>query len=153
LTTDGAAFTARTCARLLVGIRASHRRVTALSALAEGADTLFAGAAAMLGVSLEVVRPHDDYRADFRSRTTRALYDQLVATARHRRVMPYSQRCDAAYQAAMTWVADECDVLVAIWDGRLSPNVGGTAETVRYARAGDRAIVHVDPLAQRVFLD
>ena len=150
LTAEGAAFTARMCARLLFDIRASHSRTTALSALAEGADTLFASAAVALGVPLDIIQPHDDYRSDFRSSTALAAYDRLVAKARHRRLLPYRQRSDAAYQTAMRLVADDCDVLAVVWDGYPSKSVGGTADTVRYARARGRAVVHLNPLETKL---
>jgi hypothetical protein len=150
LTAEGAAFTSRSCARLLSDIRTRHSRVTALSALAEGADTLFASAAVRLGVPLDVVQPHNEYPSDFGSSAALAAYERLVAKARHRRLMAYRQRSGAAYRAAMRLVADDCDVLAAVWDGHPSASVGGTADTVRYARARGRTIVQLNPLEQRV---
>ena len=152
LTAEGAAFTARSCARLLSGLRASHSRVTALSALAEGADTLFASTAVVLGLPLDVVQPHNDYRSDFESSTALAAYDRLVAKARHRRLMPHRRRSDAAYRAAMRLVAEDCDLLAVVWDGYPSASVGGTADTIRYARARGQAIVHLNPLERSVSL-
>ncbi len=39
-----------------------------------------------------------------------------------------------AYERVGRHVADHCDVLIAVWDGRPSRGRGGTAEIVEYAR-------------------
>jgi hypothetical protein len=145
LTAEGSSFAGEVCARLLTDLRHDEPRLTALSALAEGADTLFAGVAVVLAVPLEVVRPHGEYLDDFPTSRARAEHGLLWAAARQRSVMPYHRRSAAAYQAAMRWVADRSDVLVAVWDGRSTPHIGGTAETVRYARARGCRVVHVNP--------
>jgi hypothetical protein len=41
-------------------------------------------------------------------------------------------------------VVDECDVLVAIWNGDKAKGVGGTAEIVEYARQVRRSLVWID---------
>ena len=44
----------------------------------------------------------------------------------------------------MQWVVQNCDVLVAAWDGVPSGRKGGTAQAVRYARLVGRPVVHLD---------
>ena len=44
----------------------------------------------------------------------------------------------------MRWVVENCDVLVAAWDGGPAQGRGGTAPAVRYAALMGRPVVHLD---------
>lgn len=147
LSAEAAGFVGTACARLMTGIGRDSGQATAVSALAEGADTVFAAMAVASGFALEVVQPHGDYVADFTTTCVRARYEALCALAQRRTTMPFRHRSDLAYQAAMRRVADRSDLLAAIWDGRPSAYIGGTAETVRYARANGRLIAQLHPQA------
>jgi hypothetical protein len=118
--------------------------VVALSALAVGADTLFAEAAVQLGVPLEIVRPFDRYADDFACRTAGRRYRRLVTAARHETRLPFDVRSRAAYATAMRWIVQRSDVVVAAWDGSPPCGTGGTADAVQYAQAIGRPVVHLD---------
>jgi hypothetical protein len=152
LSAEGAAFAERVCAEVLADLCSTGARLTALSALAEGADTLFADVALASGVPLEVVQPHDQYLDDFRTTTAQNRYVVMCGLARRRTALPYRNRRDAAYEAGMRWVADRSNLLVAIWDGRPSATIGGTAHTVTYAQSSGCPVVHVNIEAERVCL-
>jgi hypothetical protein len=152
LSVEATAFAETVCARLFADLRLEGTRLTAVSALAQGADTLFARVAVASGVPLAVVQPHGRYLDDFPTRRARAEYVRMTKQACAWTLMPYRGRCDMAYQAAMEWVADHSDVLVAIWDGRPSRHCGGTAGTVGYARETGCPVVHVDPRTRSVAL-
>jgi hypothetical protein len=146
------AFVASRCHELLRGVHDDARSVVALSALAAGSDTLFAQAAVGLGIPLVAVRPFDRYADDFATAGERRAYGELWSRADRRVRLPYPSRSDEAYRAAMRWVAERSDVLLAIWDGRPSTRAGGTADTVAHARALGRAVLHVDPARRRVMV-
>jgi hypothetical protein len=134
-------------------IRAAHPgavEVVAVSALAEGADTLFAEAAVELGAALEIVRPFDGYEDDFPTEGSRRRYRALVAAACHETRLPFAEASNGAYESAMRWVAERCDVLVAAWDGSPPRGTGGTADTVGYAEAIGRSVIYLDVAAGRV---
>jgi hypothetical protein len=150
LPTEASIFAAQACAYLLVALGAAQRRWVAVSALAEGSDTIFANAALALGMRLDAVRPHDEYHADFEMPEARAEYQRLWGLSRRRIRMPYAVRSDEAYRAAMRRVADTSDVLVAIWDGRSNTSIGGTADTVMYARSKAQRVIHVNPTGSAV---
>jgi len=151
LSAEGHAFATDVCTDLIGELRARVPRLTAVSALCEGADTLFAEAAVALDVPLEVVAAHTCYREDFApDGAARSDFERLWSLARRRSAMAWQRPTDRAYQSAMHWVAGRCDLLIAVWDGRPSTNIGGTAHTVRYARAHGRALIVVDPESQRV---
>jgi hypothetical protein len=123
--------------------------VAAVSALAEGADTLFAEAALSVGARLEIVRPYDGYEGEFDVESRRR-YRELRCAAHQETRLPFSGRSTRAYEAAMCHITDECDVLVAVWDGTPPRGTGGTADTVRYAERIGRSLIHLDVVAHRV---
>ena len=65
-----------------------------------------------------------------------ALADETVA-------MPFVESSEDAYFAAGSYIADESDVLLAVWDGRPSGGLGGTGDIVlrRRARGGRLTVV------------
>ena len=138
------AFVASASRDLLLGALRSRRDVSAVSALAEGADTLFAEAALALGLPLHVVTPFADYEDDFVSPAARNRFVRLRAAAMSEQQLPYVSRSDRAYQAAMRWVVGTSDVLLAAWDGRPSLGPGGTGHAVAHALSLGREVVHLD---------
>jgi hypothetical protein len=146
------AFVSSRCRDLLRDAHGHAGSVLALSALAAGSDTLFAEAALGLGIPLVAVRPFDRYADDFASAEARRAYGALWSRAEQRVRLPYRSRSDEAYRAAMRWVAERSDVLLAVWDGPRSARAGGTAETIAHARELGRAVLHVDPGGRPVMI-
>ncbi|MBZ9595089.1 hypothetical protein ACWGQT_18070 [Streptomyces yangpuensis] len=107
----------------------------ALSSLADGADQLFAAIALECGADLTVVIPSEDYEEAFEGAEARDRYRRLRLRATQEIRMDFARSTDEAYYAAGTYIADSCDRLVAVWDGRPARGHGGTAEIVAYARA------------------
>lgn len=136
-------FLASACSALIADAQRVSA-VAAVSALAEGADTLFAEAALSAGATLEVVRPYQRFVDEFDTSERRRRYRTLVEAASEETELPFSVRSTCAYAAAMRRVTDVCDVLVAAWDGTPPRGTGGTADTVRYARSIGRQVVHLD---------
>jgi hypothetical protein len=118
--------------------------VVAVSAIAEGADTLFAEAAVTLGVPLEVVRPFEEYDDDFVDAVARKRYMDLQAVARNEVRFEYASRSLAAYEAAMTWVVRTSDLLLAAWDGLPARGPGGTGRAVEEAVRLGRSWIHLN---------
>ncbi len=123
-------------------------RLIVLSPLAEGADRLVAERVlARPGAELEAVLPmrESDYEADFANESSKAEFRSLLARAKTVHRLPPLENREEAYAAAGRLVVDRCDILIAIWDGRLAEGPGGTAEIVAYARSRSRRILIVKP--------
>jgi hypothetical protein len=108
----------------------------AISALAEGADRMFAAAALDLGFSLDVLLPfaRADYETTFGDESTTCGYRALLAEASSVTELPGSLAdTKAAYEAVGRATVDGADLLVAVWDGKPSAGRGGTPEIVEYA--------------------
>lgn len=126
----------------LAHIRAGMRAVLcghpgsleALSSLAVGADQLFADVALACGAELTVVIPSGDYERGFAHPDELAHYRRLKSLAAREIRLAYPTSTDEAYYAAGAYIADNCDRLLAVWDGRPARGHGGTGDIVRYAR-------------------
>lgn len=133
-------------AKIEAGVEEALRRIelkfpgelmTALSALAEGADRIVAchileRLGATLIVSLPLPAP--DSLADFESEQSRTEFLTLLRRAAQVIELPGAPSREHAYEAAGNYVLDHSDVLIAIWDGRKALGKGGTADIVRQAR-------------------
>lgn len=129
--------------------RYPHSPFAILSPLAEGADRLVARLAMEeLGARLlaPLPLPLDLYREDFTSETSREGFDVLLDAADsvfelellsdREEVKASGPARDRQYALAGGFVADRCQVLLALWDGKEADGTGGTGEVVRWAREG-----------------
>ncbi|CAN5312107.1 hypothetical protein BH10ACT7_BH10ACT7_27750 [soil metagenome] len=125
--------TARTRGRIDEVLEGVDAPLIGVSALAAGADQIFAEAVLAAGGALEVIVPSIDYRESLDS-ATRATFDRLVDAATTVTTMQYDRAGRGAYLAAGLEMLDRCDLLVAVWDGEASRGDGGTADIVHRAR-------------------
>ena len=122
------------------------RIVAVMSALAEGADRLVAHEALALGMPLTVVLPMPAalYVEDFESADSRAEFEQLLAAAVDVLELPITPGNTPAsiggegpnrsrqYAQLGVFLCAHCHVLLALWDGKPSDRLGGTAQVVRF---------------------
>ncbi len=115
------------------------RPLEALSALAAGADQMFAEAALDRGAALTAVLPAADYASTFAPGDA-ARFHHLVRRAHHRVVLDHAQVSDEAYYAAGLYIVEHSDLVLAVWDGFPARGRGGTAEIVDLARRRGRPV-------------
>jgi len=137
-------FIAGHSARILAGMQSRHSAVTGVSALAEGADTIFAETVVSRLLPLEVVRPFARYVEDFANPEARARYQRLRALAREETVLTAVERSSSAYANGMRWVQQCTHLLLCAWDGRTVGRPGGTAATARRMLKSDRPWIHLN---------
>jgi len=134
--------------RVGLGRHASGRgSLRLVSALAEGADRLAAAAALERGIALEAVLPFPDeeYERDFGD-DSRKEFRALLGQAKSVLVLDGAAgRRDKAYEAAGKALLDNCDVLVAVWDGEPARGRGGTREVVEEAVRRRIPVLTVSP--------
>lgn len=116
-----------------------------LSALAEGGDQLVAHIALEAGARLvaPLPLPMELYLDDFPVPSARAHFQVLCEQAQliplplprgpshHAVAIPGPSR-DRQYAKAGVFIASHCHILLAIWDGKDSGRLGGTAQVVNY---------------------
>jgi hypothetical protein len=138
------AFVSEQCVAILERAKAEHDGVIAISAIAEGADSLFAEAALRLDIPLEIVRPFEDYESDFATLPARQRYEKLRSASRHEEKLLRKKRSNAAYKAAMHWIVENADTLVIAWNGLPAEGEGGTGDAIRQATLLNRSWIHLN---------
>jgi len=111
--------------------------ICVLSPLAEGADRLVVKEVLKVPEStLEVVLPleKDDYMQDFETSQSREEFEKLFSQANSVRGLPAKAERTEIYEQVGRYVVDQCDVLIALWNGKKAAGQGGTEEIVQYAR-------------------
>jgi len=119
-------------------------RLAAISSAAAGADTLFGRTVLARSLPWLVILPfgRDEFARDFTPEEWRET-DALVDRAASVQIAPATGSREEAYLEAGLRTVDECDVLVAVWNGAAAAGPGGTAEIVAYARQVGRALVWI----------
>lgn len=121
------------------------RIVMVLSSLADGADRIVAEEAVKLGMPLSVVLPMPRalYEEDFTAES-KDQFDQLCAVAAEVFELPllpgntpasivgHGPARTRQYAQVGVFLSAHCHVLLAMWDGKDSELMGGTAATVRF---------------------
>jgi len=113
-------------------------RLRLISALAEGADQLAVSAATAVGLGWDAVLPFpvEVYEQDFSPGEVRTAFRDLLAQAGSILVLDgkgVGAERDRAYDAAGKALLDNCDVLIAVWDGLPGRGRGGTHDVVEEA--------------------
>ena len=112
--------------------------IDGITALAEGADQLFAEQVLKAGGALTAVIPSAHYGRSFETIAGAATYRRLRARAREVIELPFSAPSEDAYWAAGQRIVGLAQMLLAVWDGTPSRGVGGTADVVAFA--GERGV-------------
>jgi hypothetical protein len=127
--------------------RAIDKDLQAISALAVGADTIFAEEAIKQKIPVRYVLPFEleEYEKDFSLSERTVLRDLLAKNKNQYEVVSplkdtQPETKNAAYMAVGKRLVDECDVLVAVWDGQDAQGLGGTGDVVVYARTQNKPV-------------
>jgi len=134
--------------RFLCDLRDGYpgRIVAVMSPLAEGADRIVAEEAIALRMPLHapLPMPRDLYVSDFATRESVAQFDALCAAADEVYELPLVPGNTVAliseqgsgrarqYAQAGVFLCAHCHVLLALWDGKVSDQLGGTSQVVRF---------------------
>lgn len=133
------------------------RNLTVFSPLAVGADRMVARKLlerkgsrliAVLPVAeadyLQDFGPTDSHREDYDGAEARQeLRYWLSRRAIETIVLPPAASRNECYEKAGFYIADYCDVLIAVWDGKPSQGRGGTADVVAKAQELGKPICHI----------
>jgi hypothetical protein len=121
-----------------------------LSALAAGTDQIFAEMILARDGTLELVLPFTNYRDVFRKDAGRASFDRLSALAARVWHLPPAPSRDEAYLLAGKLVVEQCDLVLAVYDGRTDTGIGSTGDVVEYATKKGVPLVVIDPVKRAV---
>lgn len=137
-------------------------RLAVLTQLAEGADRMVARIAMKeFGAELFVVLPlpQDLFVQDFADVHSRLEFNALAARGT---VLPptvmfsrevirrYTEERNHQYAWAGAFVARQCQVLLALWDGKAARGTGGTAQIAEWFQEGATPQCYRFPVARRI---
>lgn len=126
--------------RLAVRALKALQPSTVISGMALGWDQAVANAALDLGLHLIAAVPFAGQEKAWPESSQRE-YRRILARANETEVVCAGGFSKQAMQLRNEWMADHCDVMLALWDG--SP--GGTGNCVRYCRKIRRVTLNVWP--------
>jgi len=132
------------CHRLLAGLLEKYATVMGISAMSEGADSIFAQSAVSLGVPLESIIPSRRFDSEFHEDFVKERYQSLLSQAKYITRANFPERSHSAYRKSMEWVVFKSNAVVAIWDGRKKGTIGGTWEAVSLSFRIRKPVVHID---------
>ena len=126
-------------------LRRAESPLLAITSLAAGADQLVATELLRAGGHLHVIVPSGHYERTFTTQVDLASFRSLLEAADAVTRLDYAEPSEEAFLAAGKRVVDDCEMLIAIWDGKPARGLGGTADVVRYAQDTGKAVSIVWP--------
>jgi hypothetical protein len=121
-----------------------------ITALAAGADQIFADIILEMRGELYVVLPFASYEETFSSDTARQRYFRLLSNAMHVETLARASSDEQSFLLAGFRVVELAETMIAVWDGKKAEGLGGTADVVAQARIKKVPIVHINPIASCV---
>jgi uncharacterized phage-like protein YoqJ len=118
---------------------ANKGNVTGISGMALGVDQLFAKICIEVGIPFIAAVPCQGQESPW-PEVSRIRYHRLLERASqvyHVSTSTYSKDC---MQKRNEWMVDQCDVLIAVWNG----TPGGTKNCLDYAIRKDKLIARID---------
>lgn len=121
-----------------------NKEVKLLSPLADGADRFVASIYLKIFKEksyLIVPMPFhkERYMEDFNSKSKTEFLNYLKVA---KSVIEVENMQGCNYRSLGIYVSDECNVLLALWDGTLNKKSGGTGDIVSYAKETGKEVIH-----------
>lgn len=127
---DSDIFVQSCCHNLLSGFKRNHPNLKAVSALSQGADSIFAQSALSLNIELDAIIPFDEFQSDFFDDTAYENYLKLRDNSYLETRVNFVKRSKLAYKKSMDWVVFKSNIIIAVWDGIKEGSKGGTWEAL-----------------------
>jgi hypothetical protein len=139
-----------------------------LTPLAEGGDQLAARVALSLDIPLIAVLPMEqlDYERDFTSEAALAEFRKLLSSAIQVITLPRARADEYSsspggsqaererqYAQVGVFVSNHCQVLLTLWDGKTSKELGGTGQVVHYHLTAVMEGFRADPSSASLLAD
>lgn len=130
--------------QILNELASKYPRLNAVSALASGADTVFAECAHSLAIPLISVIPFSGFDRDFLDPEAYARYRSMRDSSAIEQCLHYGKRTSSAYRKSMEWVIVKSNLVIAAWDGRCIGSVGGTWEALSLCDRLGKPMLHIN---------
>lgn len=135
----------RAIAEAIDQLSLNNLRLAAVTSAASGSDTLFLEELSRRSIPYFLYLPTS--RERFQEDFSQQEWDRVephFSNALNVEVVGAEMPEDSGYLEAGLLVADEADVVVAVWNGRPAEGVGGTGDIVQYCRQLKKPLVVID---------
>ncbi len=125
-----------------------HEVELGLTCLAPGTDQIFAVLCYHQHIPFRFIQPCENYLSAFQQKDQEQiifLAQKATATV----VLPIKEVSEQAYLEGGIEMVNQCDCLIAVWDGFPARGLGGTGDIVTYAAQKAKPIIHLDITEQK----
>lgn len=136
--------------QILITLRNQAGSLIGITALAVGADQLFADVVLEMKGELYVVLPFSAYEETFASNMARKKYLKLLDRASYVEVLPRAENDEQSFLLAGYRIVELADIMIGVWNGKKAEGRGGTADIVARARVRKVPLVHINPISGSV---
>jgi len=138
------------CHKILAGIKNKYPEVIAISAISEGADSIFAKSALSLDIKLESIIPYSKFKLDFQTDVNYETYRAIREKSKYETKINFSKKSNLAYKKSMEWLVFKSNTIIAIWDGVEAGSTGGTWESVLLCKKLKKPMIHINCLTNKI---
>lgn len=132
--------------KILKKLQVRHQNIKLITPLADGADRLVTFQALILNIKFEIVLPMDknEYKKDFNFYSKKK-FDMLIKKSSMITTLIYQNNVSRnfKYENVGKHISDNCDILIALWDGKYNNLQGGTGEIVKYHINQNKKLIHI----------
>jgi hypothetical protein len=142
---DNSTYLTDSIRKVLTGIIKDHVgfEIILYSALAEGSDQLFALVAQEfqeIKLIVPLSLPVEDYLLDFETQGGKRNFHSLLKSASNTIKLADADDHQSAYQKLGDFLVIHCDLMLAIWNGEYSGEIGGTGEVIASALSAGKPV-------------
>ena len=137
-------FVQSCCHKILSGFKRNYPNLKAVSALSQGADSIFAQSAISLNIELDAVIPFDEFQSDFFDETAYETYRKLRGNSYFETRVNFVKRSNLAYKKSMEWVVFKSNIIIVVWDGIKEGSTGGTWEAIMLCEKLNKTVVIIN---------
>jgi hypothetical protein len=137
-------FVQTCCHKILSDFKWNYPNLKAVSALSQGADSIFAQSAISLNIELDAVIPFDEFQSDFFDETAYETYRKLRNIASLETKVNFVKRSNLAYKKSMDWVVFKSNFIIVVWDGKKEGSTGGTWEAIKLCEKLHKKVVIIN---------
>jgi len=111
-----------------------------ISGMALGVDMIFANLAINKKIPFTAAIPFIGQESKWPEQSQKT-YNKILSLACEKKIVSPGGYSSAKMQIRNKWMVDNCDILIAVWDG----TEGGTYNCLNYAVDRDKDIIRVNP--------
>ncbi len=122
------------------------------TALAIGADQLFAEILRERGIPYTAILPCREIAKTFQTQTHLENFHRLLKCASAVITLDFIEPTEIAFFETGKNTVDQADLVIAVWNGLPAKGLGGTADVVQYACVYMKQVVHLNPTNKQVMM-